>query len=64
MKKYRLTQDIMWCGFKILSKGQIVYPSTYDFPDCLPPDDINICTDPVTGSCQTQVPRSSLEEIS
>ena len=60
--RYRLLQDVMWCGFKILSAGEIVCESTYKQHDHIKADEIVIC-DPVTGGKQTVVPRSYLEEI-
>lgn len=61
--KYRLLQDVIWCGFKILSAGEIVYESTYKQHDHIKSDEIVICVDPVTGSKQTVVPRSYLAKI-
>ena len=66
MKKYWLTEDIMWCGQKILHKGQEVYDMGVDTDTVVgryvPDDETIICTNPETHSCQTYVLKRLLVE--
>jgi len=61
MKRYRLLQDLTFVGYKLFSKGQIVY----EIPGYWHPDKVKIGTrrTDVDFGCQTLVPRELVERI-
>lgn len=61
LKRYRLLQDLTFIGYKLFSKGQIVY----EMPGYWHPDKVKICNrnrDTDFG-CQTLVPRELVERV-
>ena len=57
MTKYRLLQDLTFVGYKLFSKGQVVY----EMPGYWHPDKVKICNrnEHTDFGCQTLVPRTA-----